>query len=263
MKVDKFEYNRIKNLIIDTVEDLNINTSWFTNYYVNDYDKVENDIELLIETLKEEKVDLYSFMKKYEKEIFADYDFIQTNGFFDSLLYWYDKKKGILSGNLLIDSEEIEYLIKYKYQYYNYDMGIKYILQSYDNLEDYYKDTAEKILIGLIDYCFPIESKKDIKYIVKSCSRIKKYSDSYSVFINLEYLLSSISRYGNTDMNYENFVSIIESNIATKSQNSGWKLFDKMLEIFIGHNKSKISLKELLEIEEEISLKQNTNKYNL
>ena len=79
-------------------------------------------------------------MKSNLNRILKDENFVSNNGFYDYLVYKYDNSHP-LSGNLLSDSGDIDedIVIKFDYGYHNYDLGRKYILQSFDTISDYYE----------------------------------------------------------------------------------------------------------------------------
>ena len=278
MKVDKFDYNRQKEVIINTIDELNddykITDGSFTNLFTEKYSDFKKGIDLLESELKKKDIDLFGFIKKYEDDVFKDQSF-SDSAFKDVLLYTYDKNKGILSGLLLSDSDSVEYLIKYQYGYHNYDMGKKYILQSHDSLADYFSAVSENLLLGLIysDYdstelCndFPIDNANALK-IVDNTSVVKKYGDSYTICINLLALFTALSVTSNIyNINYNNFIHTIESDL--KELNLIIK--NDMLQIFIGEDEHQISNTELNKIKNltdekssEYLIRYNSHKYNI
>lgn len=226
MKIDKFEYKKNKEIVITTIYKISnkIDQRSFTNYYINNYVEVKNDIKILENELKKQNFDLTKFFEKYKDEIYKDYDFTQVNGFYDSLLYYFDDKDGLLSGNKLLGSEDIEYVYKYKYGYYNYDMGKKFILQSFKTLKDYYKTTAKKFLLGLMDINYSID-KKDIKKL----SIILPNNDSFILLIHLR-ILYSLLRYNK--MSYSEFKNEFKEII----KGSRFESNGDIIQILIGDN---------------------------
>jgi hypothetical protein len=71
----------------------------------------------------------------------------------DAVLYKFDKDFP-LSGGEMNKEVDYEFTIKYSYGYQNCDLGRKYLLQAFNSLEDFYKETA-KVLVDVI-----IEDKK-------------------------------------------------------------------------------------------------------
>ena len=190
MKIDNFDYKRKKRIVLNAIDELDdeIDTSSFNDhYYTLDFEDLIDEINLLQENLKHEGFNLDKFMKDYKSEIYDDYEFTGKNAFFDTLLYYYDKKNGILGGAKLNEMPPSEYFIKYKYGYYTYDMGTRYLLQSYDNLDDYYKDTANKLVYGYLDENFGCD-----KSVADNCSDILKIGDGYIINIYLDKLYLSI-----------------------------------------------------------------------
>ena len=267
MKIDKFEYKKGKELILDTISELSETSeihvgSFNFGYYKKNYNDIKKEIELLSNKLKEQNFDLMSFIEEYENEVFMDFDFSAHSAFMDTLLYTYDKNKAELGGLKLIDSSEIEYVFKYKYGYYNFDMGKKYILQSFNTLDDYYKATANNLLLGLLspDYSntsIGIFDKETAANIVERCSIVKKYDKCFTIYINLTNLHLEISK--KDRVSYDEFISDIELDINPINH----RIFENILEIFIGCRKNEISLKEFDEIKKKLDLYYQANIYNI
>lgn len=267
MKIDKFEYKKGKDLILNTIYELSdmqkIDTGSFNlNYYKKNYNDLYKEIKLLIDELEEQNFDLMFFIKAYENKIFKDFDFTAHSAFMDTLLYYYDKYKGILGGVKLIDSDEIEYVFKYKYGYYNFDMGKKYILQSFNSIDNYYKVTANNFLLGLLSPGYEstsigIFNKEQAANIIERCSIVKQYGKGYTIYVHLQNLYMEISKKDN--VSYDEFVRDILYEISPISH----RIFDNMLEIYIGYRKNEIALKEFNEIKKKLELYYQANIYNL
>jgi len=271
MKIDKFDYNKTKNIIIDTISEIeetfNIDNGNFQfGYYKKNFKDIKNNIKVLISELKDKNINLFNFFKQYENEVFNDHTFVDHSAFMDAILYWYDKNKGILSGVKLENSSEYEYFIKYKYEYYNYDMGIKFILQSYNNMEEYYKDTAELLLLGIISPQYSSTNigdnfsgtKNDAKKIVEKCSIIRKYNNVYTIYVHLNLLFTELSK-DYTSYNYDKFIKTLMSDIGTIP----FKIVDNIMLIYIGNTNNKISSKEFNDIKNILDINYQANIYNL
>jgi hypothetical protein len=250
MRLDTFEYNKIKNIIIDYVED--IGKQSFTNgFYREKYENVLKDIYTLIGKLKDEyDIDLKNFMKKYENKIFGDNDFISSCSFMDSILYWYDKNKGILAGYTYHDSNEYEYYIKYDYGYHNYDMGVRYILQSFNNLDEYFKNTAENYMKGYLD------NNQGI-LVDETFQKVKKYGNNYISYTNLYYVCES-----NKKRTYEKIIDNIEEDFTNKDIQ--YDIIDGIIQVNIGKEEiDNFPDKYLQEAKNEIDIKASMKKYNI
>lgn len=285
MKIDKFstklrnnEYNKQKEIIIGTISDLQlddkITSGSFTNLYNSKYSDFKEDINLLEKELKKSGIDLFEFIKKYETEVFADRDF-SDDVFKDVLLYTYDNKKGILSGNDLIGSEESEYVIKYKYGYHTYDMGKRYIFQSYDSLDDYFEATANNLLLGLVwsDYGAASVSsnfemaKEKAKEIVNNVSVMKKFGNSYTIGVNLYALFAGLCLGSNIyNVRYPEFLSDFDADLGDISN----IVKNDIMQIFVGNDQIELSENIIRKIKDfgfdyiqEYDIKVNTKKYNL
>lgn len=256
MKVDKFDYKRIKRVIFDTMEELEEEEiiqkgSFEEGYFRNDLKDIQPQINFLITELKKKGVDLYGFIKEYENKVFDDGDFIYDSALMDTILYTYDNKKGILQATKLIDSQPEEYFIKYQYEYYKYDIGRRFILQSFDTIEDYYKATAKNLLYGYLSNDYGADEE-----IASDCSVVKKYGNGYTIYVHLALLFKELELASYT---YDEFVDGLISGldpIPNKIQNG-------ILEIFIGYKFHKISNEELKDITSDLESKFQAHKYNL
>lgn len=256
MKVDKFEYKRVKRIIFDTMEELEDDNiiekgSFEEGYFRNDLKDIIPQIDFLKLELKKKNIDLFEFIKEYEDKVFKDNEFVYDSALMDTILYTYDKNKGILQVNKLIDSQPEEYFIKYQYEYYNYDMGRRFILQSFDSMEDYYETTAKHLLYGYISNNYGVGED-----VANDCSIIKKHGNGYTIYVHIRLLLNELELKSYT---YDKFIDELESDmkpIPIKIQNG-------ILEIFIGYKFHKISDEELEDITSELESKFQAHKYNL
>lgn len=253
MKIDKFSYKQGKEIIIDVIDKLGddkiIPSSSFIDMYNKKISEMEKDIEIIKNELLKKGINLFQFIGEHEASVFSDQDFCARDALMDTILYLYDNEKGILGGNKLIDSEEEEYFIKYKYGYYNYEMGLRYLLQSFDSLDDYYKFTANTILYSYINSHFGGD-----KELINDSSIIKEYTKGYTVYCDLELLYSNIE----IRTHYDNFVEEINEDLKEISH----VINNNILEIYIGY-KNKISSRELKKITDELNLKSTAKKYNM
>lgn len=251
MKVDKFDYNRKKLEILEVIDELDIPTSSFTSYFSSSLDEVKDDIKLVVDELHDNGIDLFQFIKDYEKEVFRDGDFCSKDGFMDSILYLYDKENGILSGQKLIDGDDSDYFYKYMYGYYTYDMGKNYILQSFNNLDEYYEATANKLL-----YAFISEHFGGTEENINMCSIIENYVDGHIIYAHLESLLSMLN-FQNVSNGYEKFVKEVSNDIKIPH-----KIINGVLIIYIG-KKYVEKEKTIVEVTKRCELLLRAKKYNL
>lgn len=255
MKIDKFDYKQTKDIILNTISELDdegeISTGNFQfGYYKNKLAYIREDIKVVENKLKEQGIDLYKFIKKYEKEVFDDSDFVSHDAFMDTLLYVYDKEKSILSGALMSDGDDKEYFVKYNYGYYTYDMGKRYLLQTYKTLNDYYKDTAENILYGYLNSYFGCSHDT-----IERCSVIKKYGDGYTIYAHLRALYYEMK----VDDKYDNFVDEIDSDFKDIQH----KIDHDILYIYINNDSHIITNSEAKEIKNNLDVAYQTSKYGL
>lgn len=281
MKIENFEYNAQKRIIFDVIDELSdegdISNNSFNQggLYKEEFENIEQQIEILENELKKQKVDLFGFIKKYETEVFKDYDFTDRNGFVDCVLYKYDKNKGILSGIELIDSSEGEYFIKYSYGYHFYDMGKRFILQSFKNMMEYFNETAENLLIGLFsdEASNHVGNEVDVtiaqaRKMRKKISIIKKYENGYIIYVNLFLFLNEIYKCNDKNhIEYNTFVDMLEKDLVEIT----YKKINNILLISIGEEFPKISKEEFDTIKEKLSTQESldfeikyiAHKYNL
>jgi hypothetical protein len=249
MKIHNFKYIDDKEIVIDTIYDIEIkyyNIS-FSNMFNKNLDHIESEIKRLKKELNNRNFDLDKFMLDNKDIILKDDDFINNNGFMDILLYQYFKDDVSLSGYKLEDQNDEEFYIKYTYGYHNYNLGRKFILQSFDSIDDYFKETSEKFLNGLSDLNY-IKDKNIIKYF----SEIKNISNCYVVFISIPLLY----KYAFNNNN-DNIVSLLQLN------NTLYSIKNDILVCYIGNNKVHIPDSLFNKITEDIYIKYQMLKYNL
>lgn len=144
MKIKKFrelagsEYEFITR-IIHKIIDKDITTTSFQNYFNHDFDE---DYAKLVKKLVKKDIDIADFFDKFREQIYEDERYTSWCGFMDAVLYKFDKDFP-LSGGEMATYVEYEFTIKYGYGYQNCDLGIKYLLQAFNTLEDFYKDAAK------------------------------------------------------------------------------------------------------------------------
>lgn len=254
MKVDKFDYKRYKDIVVDLIwklmETNRIYAGSFNNgFYRKSLKGADEQLKIVTDTLKNFGIDLFDFIKKFEKEVFSDHSFTQSCAMMDYILYTYDKNKAELSGFKLKDSDFNEYYYKYSYGYYKYDMGKKYLMQSYDNLDDYFEDTAYKMIPSMLYDHSIDESKLNDTFIVK------RHDKGYVIYCNLEFL-KNIFKSG-----FKFFIEDIKN--MEKMADSDLMINDNLLIIFINCENKKISKSEYYNIIDELDLHYKANKYNI
>lgn len=259
MKVNNFDYNTKKNTFFEVfdilVEEDILNDDSFCNgaYYEYDNKDINKLINIFEKASKKNGLDIAEFMETYKDLIYSDVDF-QKCGFIDTVLYKYDKEKGWLSGYHLNNSVNVEYSIKYEYGYYKYDMGKNFILQSYETLDDYFKDTAKFYLIGIFENYIGSVNENDI---FKN-QIIKKYKNGYIVFANIRALFEYSYDY-DYGYDYDKFVSSIKDNIVDTYYSYDYDIMC----IKINIDKFNVDDIDFDEIVEDFRIINASNKYNL
>jgi len=275
MRINKFGYKITKEAILDVIVNLELeheveSGSFCAGVYHQNLSELKKDINKIEKVLKNDyNIDLFKFMNDNKDEVFDDYEFSTHGALLDTILYLVDDKKGILSGNKLIDSEDEDYVFKYQYGFYNYDMGKRYILQSFDTLEDYYKSTAEKIMFSFFDTSYGCDDPEELKksYIIKD---VKVghiiFCDLRSVYMILDIKVRYSRKYL---LDCDVFVKEIERDFG------GEKVInDGVLEVYIGVDENILSdyenekiYNKLFELEEKVKdeweFKRNIKNFNV
>ena len=159
-----YDYDYVYELISDFIDEKILSIS-FTSYFdeAGDY-----HVEQLKNYLKNYNISLDIFMKENLEKILQDSLFTECCGFMDYLIYTYDKNFPLSGQKCGDDLYELE--IKYEYGYQNYDLGRKYLLQSFDTVADFF--------IKLIEYTIKDEGITDDFYKI-----VKKDNNTVFLFI--------------------------------------------------------------------------------
>lgn len=263
----KFTYKeqskKILDIIGDFIEDNGLKGS-FTNHFK---DKNTNkEINELLKILRTNNCDFQVFYQDYKEEILKDHGFIGDGYFLDLLLYKFEDKYTI--GGLSLDESELdEHVIKYKYGYYKYDLGKKYILQSYPTLEDYFYQTAKcfisSMLVGneirnKLQRGLKIMNNSDALKITETSS-IEQEENGYSaLIINMNIFMKMLYPF------IEDDVDILDLFFDDLKKMNIYNYFEKnkkYLVLFFGSNYGKIELPE--DKLEELELKYSVIEYNI
>jgi hypothetical protein len=245
-------------------EEGNIPASSFDNYfYANNSDDANSYLNILKKELQKKKINLFKFISQYEDRVFNDDDFISKNGFMDFILYTYDDTKGILSGDKLIDRDVDTYYYKYTYGFHNYYMGQKYILQSFNSLDEYFKKVSETIIMSCLYAMFGFNDIEEHKKLIKPYIIVKKHQKGYVVYADLQLIYSEITKSFNLSAmsvlyeNYEIFIKIFREDL-----NDYIILKNEILAFFVNLPKS-LNNKEFNEINKHFEFIHDVKKYNL
>lgn len=193
MRVEKVSYRNYKDKVLDVVHFLKnereiFRWSFNNGFFRKSNEEANKEIKKIKKKLKEDyNIDLNDFFNKYKREIFNDPQFTNCCAILDYLLYTYDKNGSPLSGYYMDDELYPvipEYYIKYNYNYAKYDIGKKFILQNFGDMDTYYKKTAELLIKSFLEneYIFP---KKDIS---KSYSVKNIYGGCYLIYCDMKKL---------------------------------------------------------------------------
>lgn len=128
---DYYDYDEVKEYIGEFLDEEYFPS--FSRYFNRDGNE---DIAKLRKFLKEYNIDLDKFMKDYLEKILDDDFFIYANGFMDYLIYCYDKKYP-LGGEEMRSVDDV--MVKFDYGYHKFNLGKKYILQTYESLGAYFE----------------------------------------------------------------------------------------------------------------------------
>lgn len=236
------DYDIIIDIIVNYVYNNKLDDSFSGGKYYRS--NVKKDIADFKEYLKERGIDCDEFFKLYKKKIFSDKFFIGTCGFLDALLYSYDKSNPIGGGYELIslenESSECEHIIKYNYNYHEYELGKNYILQSYKTLENFFFGCAEwywkelfqsdNSVIYENEWIRKFDFEKNHKLFMMSI----KLSNGAISFINLNHMYDLVC---NKNVNYDTFTNLFLTYAKASVYNisEGWcaKYFGTIDEKFI------------------------------
>ena len=267
------EYNNVKELISNFLKkDINFYRSFESGkYYMRD--NYKKDLDEFYEYMNENGVLFDSFINKHYSKVFADDFFISSCGVMDTLLYQYNKKHP-LSGCILKEKETYvdhicEIQFKYYYDYHRHDLGIKYLLQSYQSLEDFYFACAEHLCHDLfLSDTSVLSYDKDWQDITKSFFNYKKH---YLLFSKSEKLKNG--SIGFIDLNVLFDLVLIDEKdkneaIRIIKETTKPKIITDNLCIFYFGDKD-ISMEEIIdqidtkELKNEIEVNYYANRYNL
>ena len=274
-KQKDFEYKAQSVKVLNLIEDFMIENEYlkgsFTNRFkVQDSDK---DIHRLLDFLKENGVDFQVFFQDYKNEILKDDRFTGDGYFIDLFLYHFDDSVPI-GGNLLEDGTLDEHVIKYQYGYYRYDLGKKFILQTYDTIEDYFFHTAQYYIVSILSgneirnelqRGLKGMGNSDALKVEEDCSLVKKEHGYSALIIVVELFLNALEKFKEPGVDLlEILLKDLKGNKKGKGKSEIYNYFadnNKYLVLFFGRDEGRIKLpyEEL----EELELKYTANKYNV
>jgi hypothetical protein len=272
---DKDFYD-VRDIIDNYIENNDLCRSFSSGrYYKADYKKDIEDFKLY---LKGVDINFDIFIKRHWNRVFSDDFFVENNGFLDSLLYQYNQAYPI-GGRYELDQLEqgnpaCEHIMKYDYGYHKFDLGRKYILQSYETIADYFFACAQ--LLGkelfdsdysnllnskwenIVNYNFSVNSEKFM-------TPVKLDRGGSVCFINLLKMheLGSLVEYNRF---FNTFIDLVKPSASNKDE--GWCIY------YFGENEklkkslSNISLEDITnsdveQIKKEIRFKTDVINYNL
>jgi len=255
-KFNSFNYIIIKDIIIDKIDELTEDgiipkSSFDYSFYRLNLQDANSYLDILQKELQKKQINLFKFISQYEDLVFDDDDFTYKNGFMDFILYTYDNTKGLLSGEKLINREIDTYYYKYTYGFHNYEMGKKYILQSFSSLDEYFKKVSETIIQSFLDTGFGF----DVSSLIEDYMIIKKHNNGYVVYGDLLSIFAKINTKF-TLLNYDDF----EDNFRELKKYSFIR--DHILVFFVNCSVKKDN-SEFEEVKDKFELIRNVNKYNL
>lgn len=256
MKINKFDYNTKKDIFFDVFSDMRdeeevYDDSFSNGMYQYDNIRIEEQIKNFEEKAEENGLNVPKFMSEYKDTIYSDSSFTLNSGFIDAILYKYDKQKGILAGYQLNESSNEEYYMKYSYGYYKYDMGRNFILQSYNTMDDYFKDTAKLFLVGFFDSMYGCDEEVTLKNEI-----VKNYKIGYVVFANLKQLFKN-----SQERHYERFLNDIIDDL--KNSVEYIDIINDVLVITINVDEFNINDVNFEEITEDFEVLNQSDIYNL
>ena len=157
---DKIEYDEISSIINDYVVELSPN-SFDVSYYRQDGEKDLKGLKKYLDENSSKNNILDYFFKKYRTVIYNDENFISQNGFYDYMLYTYDKSYMLNGGGVGPESEDKMY--KYLYGFQTTKLGNLFIKQNFDTMDNFYKECA-KAFPDYFFYNFIFNNQGNILY---------------------------------------------------------------------------------------------------
>lgn len=259
----KEKSKKILNIIGDFIENNGLEGSFTNHFKEKDSDK---EIDKLLKILRDNNCDFQIFYQDFKDEILKDHYFTGDGYFLDLLLYKFEDRYPI--GGLSLDENELdEHVIKYKYGYYKYDLGKKYILQTYSTLEDYFYQTAtcfissmlvgnemrNKLQMGLNNV-----SNSAALNITEKSSVVQKENGYTALIIDMKIFMSILQPFIEKNVNILDFLfdDLKLSNIYNYFESN-----EKYLILFFGKNHGTIKLPE--EELEDLEIKYSASKYNI
>lgn len=256
----KYDYHEVRNIINHYINKYNSRSFMSGDYYKQNYNQ---DIQNFKKYMLAVNIDFDIYMKEYHTEIFNDDDYINCCGFMDALLYSYNNQHP-LSGNLLIEREdessECEHITKYYYGYQDYDLGLKYILQSYATLNDFYFACAEHFCKAVFTSESAYLTHCNIKEEdFKQFSKTVRFKNCSVCIIDLKILHEFVIDEYSTI--YEKFIENFEMLVKPSIMEKDW-----CLEYF-GADMKQIDIIKMIgdprKYKEDIDFRFTANKYNL
>lgn len=233
-----YEFNYGKDIIIDFGE-LN-GTSWDGS--VHSYSRVDYEelFSEFMDVFAENNLDPKEFYNKFKNQILDDDDLMHCNGLVDYIIYRmgggrnHDEGGIPLSGMFLNEREETDHSYKYVYGFSVNKYGRMYILQSYNNIAEWYEYILNNFSDVFLDYYMSytsdesVENIDNLKYIhsLMNCnflptmgsffdSNSKVNSDSVSINFHTEEYIEVIKLWFNIIVDYtsgnNNYGNIFDS----------------------------------------------------
>jgi hypothetical protein len=273
IKQKEFDYKSQSVKVLNLIEDFMIENEHLKGSFTNRFKEQNTDKEInkLLDFLKENGVDFQVFFQDYKNEILKDHRFNSDGYFMDLFLYHFDDIVPI-GGNLLEDSAFDEHVIKYQYGYYKYDLGKKYILQTYNTIEEYFFETAKCFIMSILSgneirnelqIGLKGMGNSDALKVEDSCSLVRKEHGYSALIIIVDIFLRALEQFKEPGADLlKLLLTDLEGN--RKGTDKIYHYFadnKKYLVLFFGRNEGRINLpyEEL----EEVELKYDASRYNL
>jgi len=256
------EYEILKSKLIKIVD---LFKGSFRNTYFLRTGK--DEFQEFLEECEQDNFDVDYFMSNYISKAIQDNDLVYHSAIMDMLLYKYDKKHP-LSGALLTDDigswDDNGAIIKYNYNYHKLDLGKKYLYQSYDNLSEFYKESANQFPLSFmqrhIDFKIKLESEKLFSpksNIIEYYSDVVNFKNYYASIINLKGLCQD----NYIHSSYDNLLNNIDYD---PTVNTYHHIVEGCFIAYFGENiGKKLEVWDVDDALERMEIKQTTQKYNL
>ena len=225
-KVNSDDYDDMKELIVNTFEELGMDNSFSALAQESHRSNLDDEFAEFYDKIQEEtglsKIEFLRSLNGFREQILGDYDFIQHDGYMDILVNEFLTYNAVggeiitlpdipnitarehpLGGSFFDENETGDLVIKYSYGYQYTKYGRAGIEQGFGNLRNFYKEISDYFVNLLVDDnyvnfdIFDLKTIPDLDTFKKSletCIVREVYQDGYNVVIDLTELMKILKK---------------------------------------------------------------------